>query len=80
MRNVVGGGLREGRDEKARGFGRRLRAARERIGFSQDDLAGKAGVSRSVVAFAELGSSLPQPRNRRKLADALGVDLEELWG
>lgn len=76
MRDVVGGGLREWRDEKARG-GERLRAAREREGFSQEGLAGKAGVSRSVVAFAESGSSLPQPRNRRKLADASSVDL---WG
>ena len=66
----MGGGLRE----------RRLRAARERVGFSQENLAGKAGGSRSVVAFAKLGSDLPQPRNGGKLAGALSVDLEGLWG
>ena len=67
MRNVVDGGLREGQNEKAPG----------RTEFLREDLAGG---SRSVVAFAGLGFGLPEPRSRRKLADALVVDLEELWG
>ena len=74
------GGMRERRDDKAREFGRRLRQVRERRGFSQEELAENAGVSRSVVASAELGGSLPYPRNRRRLAEALGADVSELWG
>lgn len=77
---VVAEGMRADRQERAREFGRRLREIRERRGLSQEALAAKAGVSRSVVAFAEIGESLPYPGNRMKLADALAVDLEELWG
>ena len=47
--------------------------------MSQDRLAEKAEVSRNVVAKAEVGISLPYPRNRRKLADALDKDVEEFW-
>lgn len=79
-RTVNPGGMRAEREKMAREFGRRLLAVRERRGLSQEALAKKAGVARTVVAFAELGTSLPYPRNRKKLADALGVDMEELWG
>ena len=77
MRDFTSGGLR---DEKARGFGRWLRVARKRVGFTQEESAGKARLSRSVVAFADPGARLSQPRNRRKLTDTLDANLEELWG
>lgn len=76
---VVIGEMRAERKRRAQEFGRRLKEARERRSLSQEALADKAGVSRSVVSFAEIGESLPYPRNRAKLADALGVDPEDLW-
>ena len=78
-RVVVLEGMRAEREQQAREFGGRLRRVRESRGFSQEELAEKAEVSRSVVSVAELGRSLPQPRNRRKLSEALGVDLGDLW-
>lgn len=78
-RAVILGGMRAEREHQAREFGSRLRKIREMKGFSQEELAEKAEVSRSVVSVAELGNSLPQPRNRRKLSEALGVDLGDLW-
>jgi len=42
-------------DDIAAGFGTRLRAARDRIGLSQAQVAARCGLSRSALAEAELG-------------------------
>jgi transcriptional regulator with XRE-family HTH domain len=54
---------------------RRLRALRV---MTQAELAEKSGVSKGAIARAELGQAIPQPRNIRKLAAALGVEPSEL--
>lgn len=56
----------------------RLRLVRERKALTQQQLAVKAGVNRVTVARLERGSDQPLPTTVRKLADALGVDPEEL--
>ncbi len=56
-----------------------LRELRERRFLSQEDLAAKAGVSRSTVS--EIESDRPRPRRWRtikRLAKALGVDPSEI--
>jgi transcriptional regulator with XRE-family HTH domain len=56
----------------------RLRELRDRASLSQEELAERAGVSRATIADLELGNRKPQPKTRRKLAAALGVEPHEL--
>jgi len=58
----------------------RLRKLRERASFSQMELSERSGVSRATIADLELGKRGAQPKTRRKLAKALGVEPWELVG
>lgn len=55
-----------------------LRDLRNRASLSQEELASRAGVSRATIADLELGKRKPQPKTRRKLAEALGVEPHQL--
>ena len=55
-----------------------LRELREHASLSQEELAEQAGVSRATIAELERGKRSPQPKTRRKLAEALGVAPHEL--
>lgn len=61
-------------------FGGRLRAARERKGLSQSDLASRSGLQPSAVSHFETGRRSPSFENLRALADALGVSADYLVG
>jgi putative molybdopterin biosynthesis protein len=54
--------------------------ARQTRGFSQQQLAGMAGVSRQAVSAVESGHSDPSLRVALALARALGLSVEELFG
>jgi transcriptional regulator with XRE-family HTH domain len=56
----------------------RLKQVRQRKALTQQQLAEKAGVNRATVARLEGGSDAPSPTTVRKLADALGVQPEDL--
>ena len=58
----------------------RLRLARQARGFSQQQLAGMAGVSRQAVSAVESGLSDPSLRVALALARALGLSVEEMFG
>jgi len=63
--------------------GRRLRTARERAGYRQEDLAqlcSKQGtpVSRFQVVRAESGKYMPQPHVLAAFVRALDIELDEL--
>lgn len=60
--------------------GMRLRAARLVRGFSQQQLAGMAGVSRQAVSAVESGHSDPSLRVALALASAVGMTVEEVFG
>jgi putative molybdopterin biosynthesis protein len=60
--------------------GMRLRLARQARGFSQQQLAGMAGVSRQAVSAVESGLSDPSLRVALALARALGLTVEEIFG
>ena len=60
--------------------GTRLRLARQARGFSQQQLAGMAGVSRQAVSAVESGASDPSLRVALALARALGLTVEEMFG
>jgi len=62
------------------GHGMRLRLARQARGFSQQQLAGMAGVSRQAVSAVEAGLSDPSLRVALALARALGLTVEEMFG
>jgi molybdate-binding protein/DNA-binding XRE family transcriptional regulator len=60
--------------------GARLRQARQARGFSQQQLAGMAGVSRQAVSAVESGHTDPSLRVALALGRALGMTVEELFG
>jgi putative molybdopterin biosynthesis protein len=57
-----------------------LRLARQARGFSQQQLAGMAGVTRQALSAVEAGHSDPSLRVALALARALGMTVEELFG
>jgi putative molybdopterin biosynthesis protein len=67
-------------DGAAGDSGKRLRLARQARGFSQQQLAGMAGVSRQAVSAVESGLSDPSLRVALVLARALGLTVEEMFG
>jgi putative molybdopterin biosynthesis protein len=73
--NAKGGG-----GSSAAASGRGLRHARQARGFSQQQLAGMAGVSRQAVSAVESGRSDPSLRAALALARALGLSVEEVFG
>ena len=58
----------------------RLKALRQRAGLTQRELAARAGLTHSTVAFLETGKHAAQRSTVRKLGQALAVPPEELAG
>lgn len=56
----------------------RLQQIRETRALSRKDLADKAGVNESTIYRAERGETRLRPSTIRKLAEALGVEPDEL--
>jgi transcriptional regulator with XRE-family HTH domain len=54
-------------------FGRRVRAERERLGMSQEELATRAGIHRTYLGGAERGERNIGLLNLLRIARALGV-------
>lgn len=59
--------------------GRRLRALRKRHGFSQRELAARAGVTNGAVSMIEQGQVSPSVASLRKLAEAMSLTLAEFF-
>ena len=55
-------------------FGRRVRAAREALGLSQEKLAALAGLHWTYIGQIERGKRNIGLRNALRLADALGIN------
>jgi transcriptional regulator with XRE-family HTH domain len=58
----------------------RIRAFRKLKGFTQSELSDKLGVSVAVLGAVERGTRKAEPRLVREIAEALGIDKEELNG
>jgi DNA-binding XRE family transcriptional regulator len=54
-----------------------MRAWREHLGLTQAEVASRMGISQSAYAQTE-ASALPRKTTLRKVADALGLSLEQL--
>src|SRR5579863_2475706 len=67
-------------DAQGAGSGSGLRRARQARGYSQQQLAGMAGVTRQAVSAVESGLSDPSLRFAFVLASALGMTVDELFG
>lgn len=61
-------------------FPKRLRAARDKRGLNQADLAKRAGLQASAISHFETGTRKPSFDNLRRLADALDVTTDYLLG
>ena len=61
-------------------FPERLRAARDKRGLSQGELATRAGLQASAISHFETGARKPSFDNLRRLADALEVTTDYLLG
>ncbi len=56
--------------------GRYLRYARRKAGYTQAELAGRAGVPQSVIGRIESGASMPRFDTMDRLLNACGYGLE----
>jgi len=61
-------------------FPERLRAARDKRGLNQEELAGRAGLQPSAISHFETGKRKPSFDNLRRLADALDATTDYLLG
>ena len=60
-------------------FGKRVRTIRQKKKLSQKGLAEKAGLHRTFIGMIERGERNLTLKNIKKLADALKVDIIELF-
>ena len=60
-------------------FGRVVRRRRERLGFSQEEFADRAGIYRTYVRSIELGKVQVSIAIAQQLADTLGAPLSKIW-
>lgn len=61
-------------------MGARIRARRDELGFSQDEVAVAIGRSRSLIAQYERGGCKPSAEALLRLADKLKLPIEEILG
>ena len=59
-------------------FGQRLKDIRSLSGMTQEELASKIGVQKQHISRYENDRCEPNIRTAKRIADALGVSLEEL--
>lgn len=59
-------------------WGRRIRAFRKLKGITQQSLAKKIGISVSIMGEIERGNRQPTPQIINRIAEALGISVDEL--
>lgn len=59
-------------------IGQKIRAARERKGWRQEDLAQECGIARANIARLERGNQVPKVATLRRVAAALGLEIDAL--
>lgn len=65
---------------KLKALGRAIRSARDVFGISQEALAHQAGIDRSHMGKIERGERNVTALNLLRIAAALGVTVEEIFG
>jgi putative transcriptional regulator len=74
----AGGPVRAAETDGAAGV--RIRAARKNAGLTQQGLSASVQVSRQTIIAMETGDYAPSVYLAIKVASALGVTVESLWG
>jgi transcriptional regulator with XRE-family HTH domain len=69
-----------GKDTESESLGKRLARLRKEKGFTQIELAEKAGIIQAIVSDYERGKLRPHAEMVARLAVALGVSADELLG
>jgi transcriptional regulator with XRE-family HTH domain len=69
---------RSSKDADAERFGAAIRRLREERGWTQDELASRAGMNGSYLGFVERGENVPTLTVILLLAETLGVDAGDL--
>ena len=64
--------------QKKNGFGHFIAERRKSMRLTQEELAGKIGVSKSAIAKWETDGGLPDRDNLKKLAEAISLSVDEL--
>lgn len=59
-------------------LGQNIKALREKMGLTQNDLADYVGVRREVISYYENGSRDIPLENLNKIADLFGIELADL--
>ena len=57
-----------------------LRRLREAAGLTQIELSARVGVTQAALSAWEIGMAMPSLTNTVRLADALGISIDELLG
>lgn len=60
-------------------LGKRVQKARKQIGFTQEDVADKVGISRAYMGYIEQGRNAPSLEIIEKLAKVLKIPIRELF-
>ena len=60
-------------------FGKRVRALRKNMGFSQEELVEKTDISSKYLSRVEMGQHFPSIDTLDKLANALKVELKDFF-
>ncbi len=60
-------------------LGKRIAGLRNRLGWNQKELAGRARLRPARLSTLESGAKRPNVEELARLAEALGVSLDELW-
>ena len=60
-------------------LGKRIKPLRNELGFSQEELADRAGIDRTYITSVECGKRNISIVNIEKIATALGVTLSKLF-
>lgn len=66
-------------DDFIRALGRRIAKLRHQHNFSQERLAAETGLDRVAIAYIETGKRKPNVTSLFKIAQALEIDMAELF-
>lgn len=60
-------------------FGKRFKEIRKKFGYTQDKMAEIAGIEPQSISKIESGKNFPLLSNLNKIADNLGIELEDFF-
>ena len=60
-------------------FGKRFKEIRKNFGYTQDKMAEIAGIEPQSISKIESGKNFPLLSNLEKIADSLGIELEDFF-